>query len=418
MLILRVFLFFLPFQFALSPREGIDLPAARVFAASIFIAWILLGIWKRSLRVQWSLQTALFLSFWFFLTLSVFVADESAWAWRKIFFLASFLPLYFIFLEKVSEYEHQSLALARSFVLGACLSAVTGVLQVVSQLLIPVEALFAWWTRALLPFFLGDTFAAVVAEYPSLLVNISGETVMRASAFFPDPHMHGFFLGLALPFAIFFALNDKTAFWKWGAGILCVADLLTFSRGAYLGLAFACVGVMAYLVFQKKGSVRKLFIGICFAITVFLIPNPVTERFWSSFSRQDGSVVARLELYQGAVFSIGERPWIGVGLGNYPLVVKPSAERRDPIYVHNLWLDLAVEIGIIGTAFLLLFVLRTLWIEYTRFRQGSEWLSLAVLGSLLIFFGHSLVETPIFSVQVLPVLLLVLALGNRSYDQK
>lgn len=72
-----------------------------------------MGIWKRSLRVQWSLQTALFLSFWFFLTLLVFVADESAWAWRKIFFLAAFLPLYFIFLEKVSEYEHQSLALAR-----------------------------------------------------------------------------------------------------------------------------------------------------------------------------------------------------------------------------------------------------------------------------------------------------------------
>lgn len=40
--------------------------------------------------------------------------------------------------------------------------------------------------------------------------------------------------------------------------------------------------------------------------------------------------------------------------------MKPSAERRDPIYVHNL-VDPAVEIGIIGTAFLLLFVLRTLW---------------------------------------------------------
>lgn len=418
MLILRFFLFLLPFQFALSPSDGVDLPVARVLAASIFIVWILSGIWKRTLCVQWGLQTAFSLSFGFFLAVSVSVADESAWAWRKFFFLASFLPLYFIFLEKISEHEHQGLALVRSFVFGAYLSALIGILQVASQLLIPVETLFAWWTRTLLPFFLGDAFAAVVAEYPSLLVNISGETVMRASAFFPDPHMHGFFLGLALPFAIFFAWKDKTAFWKWGAGILFVADLLTFSRGAYLGLMFACVGFIAYLVSQKKGNVRRLFIGMCLVVTVFLIPNPITERFWSSFSRQDGSVAARLALYQGAVSSIGERPLMGVGLGNYPLVVKPSAERRDPIYVHNLWLDLAVEIGFIGTAFLLLFFMRTLWIEYTRCRQGTEWLSLAVIGSLLIFFGHSLVETPIFSVQVLPILLLVLALGNRSYDQK
>ena len=398
--------------------EGIDLPFARVFSVAIFILWVLSGIWKRTFRIQWGLQTAIFLSFLFFLAFSVFVSDEPAWAWRKLFFLVSFLPLYFVFLEKASESEPQALSLVRSFVLGAIFSALVGLLQVVSQLFIPVETLFAWWTQRLLPFFLGDTFSRVVAEYPSLLANVSGETVMRASAFFPDPHMHGFFLGLALPFAIFFAGQKKTAFWKWGVGILCIADLLTFSRGAYLGLVFACIGFMMYFASQKNKGVKKLFIGVCFIVTVLLIPNPVAERFWSSFSRQDESVSTRLALYQGAVTSIRKHPWLGVGLGNYPLVVKPSAERRDPIYVHNLWLDLAVEIGIIGTLTFLLLYGRTIWIGCIRYHRGSKELSLAILGSLLIFFGHSLVETPLFSVQVLPALLLVLALGNRSYDQK
>ncbi len=419
MLILRFFLFFLPFQFALAPVEGIDLPLARVLSVAICTGWFVWGAWRLSIKIQWSLQSALFLSFWFFLGLSVFFANEITWAWRKLFFLVSFLPLYFVFLDLLNESKHQKIVLARSLVLGAFFSSLVGCIQVALQFFVSVESLFSWWTKDLLPFFLGDAFSAIVAAYPSLLVNLSGVTVMRASAFFPDPHMHAFFLGLALPPAVFLAWYEKKALWRWIAGVILVADLLTFSRGAYLGLACALLGISLYYILAFRNiSTRKLFVGISLIVLFFLFPNPVTHRFWSSFSQEDGSVSARLSLYEEAVTHIGEHPWIGAGLGNYPLVVKPSADQRDPIYVHNLWLDLTVEIGIIGTLFFFLFFARTIRASYIQSKQRKNSIYLAVFCSLLIFFGHSLVETPLFSVQVLPVLLFILALGNTSYEQE
>jgi len=418
MLILRFFLFFLPFQFALSPTEGVDLPLARFFAVGIFFFWFFRGILRRTFRIPWDLQTATLLSFCFFLGISLFVADEISWAWRKLFFLISFFPLYFVFIEKLIVNRYRWIVLVKSFVLGAFFSALIGCIQVGLQFFVSVETLFSWWTKSLLPFFLGDTFSAVVAEYPSLLANLSGKTVMRASALFPDPHMHAFFLGLAFPFAVFFIWYEKKALWKWVAGIILLADLLTFSRGAYLGLTFALLGLTASFLSQRNTNVKKICVGIIFLGIFFFLPNPVSERFWSSFSREDTSVSIRLSLYQEAVTHIGEHFWIGVGLGNYPLSVKPSADRRDPIYVHNLWLDLAVEIGVVGTSFFLFFFLRTIWISYMQRKQRPKGFSLAVFCSLLIFFGHSMVETPLFSVQVLPILLFVLALGNMPYDQE
>ena len=119
MLILHFFLFFLPFQFALSPGEGIDLPSARVLSVGIGIAWFLSGTWKKKLRIPWDLQTVSFLSVWFWAVFSVFVAEEPSWAWRKLFFLFSFLPLYFVFLEKTDENDTLSISLSKSFVFGA-----------------------------------------------------------------------------------------------------------------------------------------------------------------------------------------------------------------------------------------------------------------------------------------------------------
>jgi O-antigen ligase len=419
MLALRFFLFVLPFQFALSPTREIDLPLARLLAVGICLGWFVFGLWAKNLRLRWDFQTLLFLSFWFFLALSIFFSDEMAWAWRKFFFLLSFLPLYFVFTDQLEREPRESKILVQAFVLGAFFSALVGCFQVIAQLFVPVETLFMWWTTFLLPFFLGDAFSAVVAAYPSLLANLSGETIMRASAFFPDPHMHAFYLGLAFPLAVFFAWNEKGVMWKWIAGVIVLADLLTFSRGAYLGLSLAFLGLaFAYFFSKRRVGVKTFFVLISCIFLFFFLPNPVTERFWSSFSQEDGSVAVRLSLYQEAVAHIREQPWIGAGLGNYPLVVKPSADRREPIYVHNLWLDLAVEIGVIGTLAFLIFIIRAVLLSYRHSFSKQKTLPLAIFCSLLIFLGHSLVEMPLFSVQVLPAFLFVLALGNRSYEHE
>lgn len=417
--LLVLYFWLLPLQFALSPAEGVDLPIARAAAALLIGGWLLGGLFSRSIRIAWDMRTGTFLTFFFLISVSVSVADETAWALRKWLFLASFLPLYFVMVDSFSRRAASGKIVAKYAVLGAACSALVGIVQFSLQWFVPIDRLFSWWTGSLLPFFLGNSFAAAVAEYPSLLVNLSGVTVMRASAFFPDPHMHAFYLGLCLPISFWFAWQKRENLWWCATLVIFVADLLTFSRGAYLGLSVAALA--AWGLFGRRFS-KNIRTGILFlasfVLVGLLIPNPVAERFWSGFSLEDGSVSSRIVLYEEAVHHIAERPWLGVGLGNYPLRVKPTADMREPIYVHNLWLDLAVEIGILGAWCLAGFFLLTMHGLYRDWKMTADSFSLALFGSLLIFFGHSLVEMPMFSVQVLPALLLIFALAHTRYADR
>ena len=416
---LRIFFFLLPFQFALPIFEGIDLPLARVCSAGLIIVWLWLGLIRRNLHIDWDVYTGCFLSFWFMLCISVWVAVEPFWALRKILFLISFLPLYFVIKDVINRDVFYYLELAKAFVYGAIGSAGVGMAQFSLQFFLSIEQLFPWWTQSILPFFLGKNFAGVVSEYPSLLVNLSGITIMRASAFFPDPHMHAFYLGLALPIGFFFAWRTQSVGWLLGTILILVADILTFSRGSYLGLLVAfCTTTLLFRQKLTRRIQNGIWVSISIIMLIVLIPNPITERFWSGFSLEDGSVSSRLVIYTEALQYLQEYPLVGVGLGNYPLVVKPTASEREPIYAHSVWLDIAVETGLLGLVFFVGFFFLTLYRVYYKWESTRNTFSLAVLASLTLFFGHSLVETPIFSVQVLPALLCVLAFGNRHYGKE
>ena len=415
--LLQCFLFLIPFQWALSPVAGIDLPVIRVFSLGIIGVWFWNGLLQKRLFVVWNIQSGFLFSFWFLVGISMVYAPQENWAFRKLLFLFSFLPLSLVFVDVISQDRRRAMVLVKSLVLGATGSALVGILQFMSQFVVPLESLFSWWTGSLLPLFLGDTFARVVAEYPSLLVNLSGKTVLRASALFPDPHMHAFFLGLVLPLACWIAWYKRTILWGVVAVLIGVADILTFSRGAYLGMALAVlVGVVLFVPTMEARAKKNVFLIVFLLGIVVMVPNPIAYRFQSGFSSDDGSVATRVVLFQEALTHIRENPWLGVGLGNYPLTVKPDALEREPIYVHNLWLDIAVEMGLIAAVFFAGYFLRSLWVLYAQWQRKRDGFSLALFFSLVLFLGHSMVDTPIFSVHVLPVLLLVLAIGTIPYE--
>jgi hypothetical protein len=313
--------------------------------------------------------------------------------------------------------------LLRSLIFGASISAAIGIAEFFSQYVFGVSTLFSFWVGSVLPVFLGSSFAASVAEYPSLLVNIGGATILRASSFFPDPHMAAFYFGLSFPVAAHLFLEEKNARKKTllaaGSSLILIADLLTFSRGGYLGLVF---GISVFIMigsFRKSSGFRDFFrksaTGILIMTTLLLFMSSVPSvrnRAASSFSFSDGSNVGRMEIYERAVSDILSQPY-GFGPGNYPLAVKPAAQYREPIYAHSLSLDIATEYGILG---MILFFSAFFSVLAKFLRRGDRG-GLFLAFSLCIFFGHSVVETPLYSVHVLPALLLFFALPeNRECE--
>lgn len=419
-LILGYFLL-LPFQFALSPAPGIDLAVIRVATLVLVILWLVRGFVSRKLMLPVGVPSFFLLTFLFLAVFSLLWADNTVFAGRKVLFFCSFLPLFFVLLSWFREYPEERRGVLRAFLYGAFLAAASGIFVFSLQFFLGVERVFSFLTQYILPFFLGTSFGQSVAAYPSLLVNISGETILRASGFFPDPHMFSVYLGMAVPVALgmFFSTTTKKRRWFMVFLTLLLADLLTFSRGGYVGLfcggLFFFFGAGASMRWNKKYVTWALTGGMI--VTLLFSFGPIGTRLFSSFSQTDGSNIERLRLWQEATGHIASRPLLGVGLGNYPLVVKPDATYREPIYAHNLYLDIALELGLVGLVLFLGFVMTALVSAWKVWQEKRQYLSLSLVVSLVVFLTHSVFETALFSVHVLPALLLMVAIGV-SYRQR
>jgi O-antigen ligase len=224
--------------------------------------------------------------------------------------------------------------------------------------------------------------------------------------------MFAYYMGMAVPIGLLFVARAETDFRRWlfllCVGVVVFADLLSFSRGGYLGLISGAVylGTAFFFGYDARKKLFAAIILLASALALFFPGSPFGSRISSMLSLDEGSNQGRIATWKEAVEKIAEKPILGYGSGNYPLAVKPDASQREPIYAHNLPLDIATEVGIFGAALFL-------------FASVSALLSLTgtnpmIAASLIVFFGHSLVETPLYSVHVFPIFLLLLAFGSVS----
>lgn len=406
--IIFIALLLIPFQFSLGSLGESDLPIIRIIIPLAFLAWLGSGLVRKNLRLPAPLTLFALTSFLLWVVLSVSWALNPAWASGKIVFWLNFFPLFFI-LASLFQNEDTRKSALQGLVWGGGLISLVGIIQFMAQFIIPTPLLITLISQSL-TFFLGIHFATAVMQYPSFFVNIGGVTFLRAFAFFPDPHIFAYYTAMLTPLAGYLALRAQSSRWeKVLPGILLLAALLTFSRASYVALLVVAGLFLATTFWKYKKNLSVPLVLLVIGLAGILAVSPAAPRLMSSFSEEDGSVQERSRLWQEAITNIQERPLLGVGLGNYPLLVKPSADPREPIYVHNLYLDIAGEVGLIGLALFLLFIASC----FPRISfAGAELLSYqnALFLSLSIFLIHSLFEYPLFSVHILPLLLIILAL--------
>lgn len=405
----------LPFQFALSPLPGIDLHISRLFALGLFGLWLIRSFIRQSLSIPTKPETWLLFAVFFLSAFSLFFVENASWGTRKLFFLLSFLPILLIassLLRATPERE----AFVRALTGGATLSALVGIVQFLLPFVIGLDPAIQFWQHAVIPLFSGLTFSNVVTEYSSMVVNIGGTNFLRASAFFPDPHIASFFWGMSLPLSIALAFQakrdqeKKSRFFLFAATSLLIllADILTFSRGGYIAL-LATLFLSLAIRFSdliRKHTLPLLLSGAVFVLAL-IIPTPLSERLVSSLDLSDHSTSGRLAIWNEAIHIIKQHPLTGVGLGNYSNTVLPSAQYREPRYAHNIFLDIAAETGV-ATAFIFFLAISLVLIQSLLQHRNRPFI-FAGGCSILIFSVHSFFETPLYSVHILPLFLSLLA---------
>lgn len=407
---------YLPFQVALNPSSGIDLASIRVFILVLFLLWLARSLVKRKVWIKNNFTTGLIITFLFLSSFSILVARNTNWSWRKLAYLFSIFPIYFVAAD-ILKNRDKMVKVIKALVYGGFLASVIGLVQFFLQFLWGREKIYQFWAGQVAPLFLGQSFSQAVLENPSWLVGISGRTYLRATGLFPDPHMFSFFLGLLIPLALGLALEfKKKRYWIIFLSLLA-ADILTFSRGGYLGL-FAGALMMLILFWGKIGKKYKTVFLVTASLFILLltIPSPVSSRFLSSFNLREGSNQGRIVMWRKASEVIWEHPWTGTGIGNYPLEVKAAVDYREPIYAHNTYLDIAAETGILN-ALVWIGLLAASLTGFLR-KSKNDPLFLGASISIVIFSVHSLAETGLYSPVVLTTLLLIISFNSLNTENE
>jgi putative inorganic carbon (HCO3(-)) transporter len=207
--------------------------------------------------------------------------------------------------------------------------------------------------------------------------------------------------------------------------VMCVVLLLTQSRSAYIGTA---VGVLLVLAWWLRftplpARLRTILLGLlllALATAAWLGWHLVTS--WVT-SAEGGlnTLPTRLELWDRGLYMLRDFPFTGIGMGQFSLVLHSlytpfltGPETHVP-HVHNVYLQLALDLGIPGAlAFLLVLAacLHSTWRVATR--PGDPQLALAAVGlaaGLVAFLVYGLTDAIVLGARGGLGLWIVLGLG-------
>jgi len=401
---------------------GVDLASARLLILLLFLIWLFQSFYFKR-KIIWRTWIGIFLiGFLLVIFISLFQAREVFWGLRKFVYFFSIFPLYFLvlnwFLVKSELVKKRVNQVILIITLASLPVALIGLFQFFAQFVFGSEIIKYFWAKNIVPVFCGANFGQLVVSHPSWWVEIRGKALLRTFSIFSDPHMLSFYLGLVLPiFVACFWFKKEKLFWT-GFVLLFLALCLTFSRGGYLGLigSFLVLSSGSYFYLKEK----KLAFVLLFCLLIFIMPGTwVSERFYSIFNLSEGSNLGRLEMWQKAWLLFKERPFFGVGLGNYALYLVSDIGYRNPITAHNLYLEILSETGVFGLLiWLVLFfgLIKNLFSCLSLKKKEEKLLPLGLISSFAYFLIHSFFEISFYHPVILSLLMIFFAVGTVLID--
>lgn len=244
---------------------------------------------------------------------------------------------------------------------------------------------------------------------------------LRATGLYICPNHLAGFLEVSALMGLAIVCWSRQSFWVkllagYGAVICGIGIVLTGSRGGYLstGVGVLAFGVLSFLAIRRAHR-QQIWVSAIAAVAVtavvFVGVTALLSRHYALQSRASKVFAAdiRMDLWKIAWAQFQEKPVLGTGAGTfqyYGRLYRPSHIAADPEYVHNDYLQLLSEYGVIGLAAGLIFLGVHLWfglkaLNYfvterpvARYRLQSDALALNIgaMSSLAVYAVHSFLD--------------------------
>ena len=242
----------------------------------------------------------------------------------------------------------------------------------------------------------------------------------RVPATMGNPNMMGQYLLLVIPVGGAKLLSAKDwprrLYYLACCGVMCVCMILTFSRGAWLGLLFA--GAVFAVLWHPQ-----LILLAPFALVglYFVLPETVISRFTSIGNLTDNSTSYRVYIWMGTLAMLKDYWLCGIGPGDGAFnMVYPAYSYNGIVapHAHNLFLQIVCDAGIaaLGVFLLLLFVyFRMLCSAMSREKDpASRLLQIAFTAGVCGFLVQAMTDYSFYNYRVMFLFWAVLALGAAS----
>ncbi|HEX8648428.1 MAG TPA: O-antigen ligase family protein [Thermoleophilaceae bacterium] len=224
-----------------------------------------------------------------------------------------------------------------------------------------------------------------------------------------------------------------------GAGLICAAAIfLSLSRGGLIALGVALV---AAVLVAGRWRAQALVLTVCLAMGgLFYFAFVASDDAVDRVTQLEGGT-GRTDLWNIGVRMVEDKPFTGVGLGNFPIssvhyLLEPGVVRRDEFIVdqpkaaHNMYLQVVAELGVVGGAlfvaiigFALLCIYRAARAFARADERGMELLARALLVALVgiltadFFISEQFSKQLWFLLGLGPALLGVAAAMERGEDR-
>ncbi len=217
------------------------------------------------------------------------------------------------------------------------------------------------------------------------------ERWLRAYGGFTHPNVLGGFLALALILTLGMTLKEKVSeadskkfnaynsFWNLSLVFISTALFFTFSRNAILASSLGVLVIISYSLGQWKKLLAPLIIiiitiGACYWHYGYIYQ----ARFVANSRLETKSTTERADLTKNSLALIKNKDLLGSGINNFGLAVHEQLDSKQSAFwyqpVHNVFLLIAAEIGILG---LVSFLLILFW-SFKNSYQAKNYLQLAL----------------------------------------
>ena len=232
----------------------------------------------------------------------------------------------------------------------------------------------------------------------------------RATAAFPHTNILGVYLSACAPLIVgvgLFFYKGAKRFWMLLAGVMSSVALgLTYSRGAAAGLLISVL----YICFARRNYLIPIVFFALLCVFPFMVRGQILP--WMRAQNYDPVRIMlsddRLIIYRNSVNMIRHHPFIGVGVNTfsqnykrYKLPDPAGVQSSDSMYAHNNFLHMAGEIGLLGAACFVWFLIALSVYARRAYRRiaDDEYLRvslLALTACLLSFLINGLTETSLY----------------------